>query len=73
MPPVLALAAAQCWVRDVTAFELRTRFAVERGSTASRFDSHVASQQFRRFAALPGDARPYQHPVYWAAFTLTGL
>jgi CHAT domain-containing protein/tetratricopeptide (TPR) repeat protein len=69
-----ALNLAQRWLRDVPAGVLATRFNRER-----RLPDHertlpydVVSAGWRRFAASPPEERPFFHPYYWAAFTLSG-
>jgi len=72
-----ALRQAQIWLRDVTAGELAGYFrnkrrAILKGEHASWSPRHV-SQLFNRFNDLPAKKRPFDHPVYWAAFTYTGV
>ena len=66
LPPAAALAAAQHWLRMVTAGELTKRYDAERRSRPA------ASLAWRRFVALPSASRPFEHPIYWAAFTFNG-
>lgn len=69
-----ALRQAQLWLRDVTAAELSERFSAERqvllGSI--RMSTEVVSREFRRFAMLNPDERPFAHPFYWAPFIFSG-
>jgi CHAT domain-containing protein len=73
VPPAAALRQAQRWLRDLTADHLRQRFAAE-GEVllTTRMLGEVVSKQYRRFATLDPDARPFAHPFYWAAFTFSG-
>jgi CHAT domain-containing protein/predicted LPLAT superfamily acyltransferase len=74
VPPAAALRQAQRWLRDLTADDLRQRFAAEREALlTTRMPGEVVSTQYRRFAALDPDARPFAHPFYWAAFTFSGV
>jgi CHAT domain-containing protein len=73
LPPAAALRQAQRWLRDLTAEHLRQRFAAEREALlTTRMPGEVVSAQYRRFAALDPDERPFAHPFYWAAFTFSG-
>jgi CHAT domain-containing protein len=73
VPPAGALRQAQRWLRDLTAEHLRQRFAAEREALlTTRMSGKVVSAQYRRFATLDPDARPFAHPFYWAAFTFSG-
>jgi CHAT domain-containing protein len=72
-PPAAALRQAQRWLRDLTADHLRQRFAAEREALlTTRMPGDVISKQYRRFAALDPEERPFAHPFYWAAFTFSG-
>jgi CHAT domain-containing protein len=74
LPPAAALRQAQRWLRDdLTAGHLRQRFAAEREALlTTRMPGYVVSTQYRRFAALDPEERPFAHPFYWAAFTFSG-
>lgn len=73
LPPAEALRQAQRWLRDLTADHLRQRFAAEREALlTTRMPGEVVHTQYRRFAALDPDARPFAHPFCWAAFTFSG-
>jgi CHAT domain-containing protein len=69
-----SLRQAQLWLREVTAGELADRFSAEGEAILSspRMPAEVVSEQYRRFATLPPDDRPFAHPYYWAAFTFSG-
>jgi CHAT domain-containing protein len=68
------LRQAQLWLRDVTAGELRERFSEERQMLMGgpRMPAEVVRQEYRRFAKMNPDERPFAHPYYWAAFTFSG-
>jgi CHAT domain-containing protein/Tfp pilus assembly protein PilF len=74
LAPAAALRAAQRWLRGATAGELAVRFQAERGAPESErsMPYALASALWGRFAALEPGARPFEQPVYWAAFTCTG-
>jgi CHAT domain-containing protein len=73
LPPAAALRQAQRWLRDLTADQLRQRFAAEREALlTTRMPGEIVSRQYRRFAALDPEERPFVHPFYWAAFTFSG-
>jgi CHAT domain-containing protein/tetratricopeptide (TPR) repeat protein len=73
VPPAAALRQAQRWLRDLTADHLRQRFAAEREALlTTRMPGDVVSAQYRRFATLDPDERPFAHPFYWAAFIFNG-
>jgi CHAT domain-containing protein/tetratricopeptide (TPR) repeat protein len=85
LPPAAALRQAQLWLRDLTADHLRQRFAAEREALlrqrfaaehealrTTHMPGDVVSTQYRRFAALDPDSRPFAHPFYWAAFSFSG-
>ena len=74
-PPAAALRDAQRWLRDnLTAGDLRSRFSAERRKLLAsyRFSSDLVTEQYRRFAEMDPDHRPFEHPFYWAAFTFSG-
>lgn len=74
LPPATALRQAQRWLRDLTAGQLRQRFATEREALlTNHMLGDVVSRQYRRFAEMEPDARPFAHPFYWAAFTFSGV
>ncbi len=64
LPPAVALAAAQRWLRHATHDEL----------LAARPDLRPRSSRDLEpaEAAIHDPARPYHHPYYWAPFALTG-
>lgn len=60
--PVAALRDAQRWLRDTTTGELR---AWVRGRP-------LLAPVIAELEAVPGNARPYADPFYWAPFTFVG-
>ena len=76
MPPSRALRQAQQWLRKVTAGELAALFKSERQKAAANNDSSydVISKAWRRFVSMtPPTIAPFADPVYWGAFTFTGV
>lgn len=70
--PAQALREAQMWLRDVTASVLSAHFSDVRKRAAQGPEYDSASRAWRRFAALEPESRPFEHPYFWAAFTLSG-
>ena len=72
-----ALRQAQIWLRDVTAGELANYFSTQNDAILDRLFSPWRPKQitdlYRRFASMEPDDRPFEHAVYWAAFTYTGV
>jgi CHAT domain-containing protein/tetratricopeptide (TPR) repeat protein len=72
MNPAGALRKAQLWLREATAQEMALADYWEQlNQTSARRDAN-AYRWMRYYRAHP-DARPYVHPYYWAAFTVTGM
>jgi CHAT domain-containing protein/tetratricopeptide (TPR) repeat protein len=73
--PAAALREAQLWLRDVSAGKLTDYFAAARARPAPEgaISYEQASYCWRRFLGEDPDERPFQHPFFWGAFTLTGL
>ncbi|MCB0043998.1 MAG: CHAT domain-containing protein [Caldilineaceae bacterium] len=75
LAPVYALRAAQRWVRDTTNGEKADYFEGFVVSGAQKMAGGVAAEFFS--AALlnreGAEARSFDHPVWWSAFTLTGV
>jgi CHAT domain-containing protein len=77
--PVYALRQAQQWVRDTTNREKANYFAVHlaegQPSGTTRMSAGVATDFLNKmwdFKDGP-DARTFEHPFWWAAFTFTGV
>jgi len=72
-----ALRQAQIWLRDVTAGELANYFNTQNDAILDRLFSPWRPKQitdlYRHFASMEPDDRPFEHAVYWAAFTYTGV
>ncbi len=65
-----AMRAAQNWLREVSAdelYDLLESLVDEGGQVAE-----LAMGQRRWLGGLEGDARPFSHPQFWAAFTVSG-
>jgi CHAT domain-containing protein len=71
--PALALAEAQQWLRTVTWGDLRRWDAMPAAVSGLRLDLSEARETIQRDARLhnPGE-RPFESPVNWAGFQLTG-
>lgn len=70
--PGTALHRAQAWLKDVSAGELAQRFSELRRLEASSIPYEQLSQAWRRFSSAQASAKPFAHPMYWAAFTFAG-
>ncbi|OPY71236.1 MAG: CHAT domain protein [Syntrophorhabdus sp. PtaU1.Bin050] len=71
--PAEALCGAQQWLKDVSADDLRRRLGEMRKQLGPDHPSaSIVSEQFRRFAEMEPEKRPFAHPCYWAGFTFTG-
>ena len=73
--PPEALHTAQCWLREATNAELADYFHAQLpDTTARRLPQDVATAGYRRFwVESDADARPFEHPFYWAGFYYTGV
>ena len=71
----VALQKAQLWLRDVTAGNLTKRFDEERNKTDHECIMSVedAKKAWERFDSMEPDVQPFSNPLYWAAFTYTGV
>lgn len=67
-----ALRQAQLWLRELTAGELTDRFRNEVRPLITRMAKGEALAFWSRFEKMGREERPFVHPYYWAAFTLTG-
>lgn len=78
LPPVSALRRAQTWLRDkVTASQVANRCQAQVKELRSRGDPVpiqvvVAAMRYADMARKAPDSHPFEHPLYWAAFTLSG-
>lgn len=71
-----ALRAAQLWTRNLTVGEIDSKLLEMRQKSATGVPdlvSPVWRLQRARFCMWPPDARPFEHPYYWAAFQNIGL
>ena len=77
----VALANAQKWLREATRKDLAAWYQgeIDKISVNNRQLSEDEVRQRRFFKSIGQELatmeleRPYQHPYYWAAFTITGL
>lgn len=73
LPPAEALRSAQRWLRDATNRDLVDYFKRDLPSGA-RMPEMVAAEFLEdRFFEPDPNARPFAHPYWWAAFTMTGV
>lgn len=66
-----ALQGAQRWVSEATAGELGLAAVYQRNHAASGSVDESALQSWHYYEGNP-QVRPFAHPFYWAAFTVTG-
>ncbi len=71
MSVAAALQGAQRWVSEATAEELGLAAVFERSYTASGSMDESALRSWQYYEMNERE-RPFAHPFYWAAFTLTG-
>lgn len=69
-----ALRQAQIWLRDITTGKLAQHFADERKTMldTKRMSIETASAYLAQFGSHDPKQRPFAHPYYWAAFTVSG-
>jgi CHAT domain-containing protein/formylglycine-generating enzyme required for sulfatase activity len=70
-----ALKESQGWLRSVTAAELEALFNDERRRSGEErtLSPEQVSRAWRHFAAIESSSsRPFEHPFFWAAFTVNG-
>lgn len=74
MGKAAALREAQLWVRDMEAGDVRAHLEKVIQDT-QKMEKHVPLKMRRmrkKFQNMPDDAKPFEHPYYWGAFTCTG-
>ncbi|MBD2777000.1 CHAT domain-containing protein [Iningainema tapete] len=72
--PASALHEATNWLREVTASELKQWYEDllnQLPYEGSRIKAHLATELYRS-SKMPPEQKPYNHPYYWAAFTIVG-
>jgi CHAT domain-containing protein len=73
--PAEALRNAQLWLRDVTNAELADLFAeykMNASDATTRMAYATAQEKFREHTLAEPNAKPFEHPYYWAAFAFYG-
>ncbi|MBW4673511.1 MAG: tetratricopeptide repeat protein [Desmonostoc geniculatum HA4340-LM1] len=71
---VIALAEATLWLKELTAGELTKWYEYVLNNLHPeevRIRAYLATQLYRN-SKMPSDKKLYNHPYYWAAFTITG-
>lgn len=69
-----ALSAATEWLKEVTASELKKWYSDllnKLPQEGLRIRAHLATELYR-ISKMPGDEKLYNHPYYWAGFTVAG-
>ncbi|MFN6538852.1 MAG: CHAT domain-containing protein [Nostoc sp. EkiNYC01] len=72
--PVIALAEATLWLKELTAGELTKWYEYVLNNLHPeevRIRAYLATQLYRN-SKMPSEKKLYNHPYYWAAFTITG-
>lgn len=74
LAPAEALRRAQRWLRDSSNHEKAEYFQRDVPAPAGyKMPELVAAElSVERMLQRDGDARQFEHPFYWAAFTMTG-
>lgn len=73
--PAIALAETTNWLREVTADDLTKWYEDLLHSLQPkelRIRNYLATQ-LHKISKLPPAQKPYNHPYYWAAFSITGV
>ncbi|HRA67616.1 MAG TPA: CHAT domain-containing protein, partial [Caldilinea sp.] len=74
LAPPAALCAAQRWVRDTSNAEKADHFGREFMPGGAKMSAAVAAPFFEEvFKRGSGEERTFAHPIWWAAFTYTGV
>jgi CHAT domain-containing protein len=71
--PQEALRQAQIWLRDSTTEDKKQRFKNFVDSQAARMGEETAKAFYNEIGWDDDEARVFKSPVYWAAFTYTGV
>lgn len=73
LSPARALHAARLWLKTLRADDTRDRLAaILKTLDPDHRSAGKVSEQFRRFAEMKPDARPFSHPFHWAGFIFSG-
>jgi CHAT domain-containing protein len=74
LDPAAALQTAQQWLRDTSNAEKAEHFSRDITTLSGvRMPEAVAAEFFSEVLSQAMDVRSFQHPVYWAAFYLSGV
>ena len=73
LSPQEALRQAQIWLRDSTTDDKKERFKDFVDSQAARMGTETAKTFYNKIGWDDDEARVFESPVYWAAFTYTGV
>ncbi|SRR5579883_485454 len=71
---VVALSVATEWLREVTATELKKWYEDILNNLPQeglRIRANIATELYK-ISKIPSDNKPYNHPYYWAGFTIAG-
>ena len=72
--PATALSTATEWLKEVTVSELKKWYEDllnKLPQEGLRIRAHLATELYR-ISKMPADEKLYNHPYYWAAFTIAG-
>ena len=72
--PATALSTATEWLKEVTVSELKKWYEDllnQLPQEGLRIRAHLATELYR-ISKMPADEKLYNHPYYWAAFTVAG-
>ena len=73
-PPIIALAEATTWLREITAGELIKWYEdlLNNLHPDELKIRNYLTKQLYKIGDLEADKKPYNHPYYWGAFIITG-
>jgi CHAT domain-containing protein len=74
--PAESLRSAQLWLRDLTNDEMSDflkNYYLDDQPSEGRTMFGIARNEFRKYVTPLGNLKPFEKPVYWAAFVFYGL